>query len=272
MAFEPGVASARAAGIPVNVEPYPAGAAGIQKSIDKILPNMRKGVEDPDIKRESVKALKEAGIDGRNYPNGRPPAHTIADAILAKVRDLTIYVSDPVGSEAIATATATACLRPGLCVGGGDCDDLTILAGSMLGSVGVPPYAVKVRYEADPDSGLEPQQHIFVGAYDEQGGKIYLDPSTNRASFTSLPSHVTEEVWIDPFDGTTNSVGTVGPTFVTLGAPAQRSRETYFKGGHWYEFARGRWWVYVDGQWGPRAPKNSAPPVGRAAWQGRALA
>lgn len=97
---------------------YPDGGEGIDASINAMLQKLRDGRLDPDVKGWAHDVLKAAGIDGRtNYGTVRTKTQALLDALRAS----TIYSPDPHGAEWIQSASATLCLRPGLCMRGGDC-------------------------------------------------------------------------------------------------------------------------------------------------------
>ena len=185
--FSPGPARAQAEGIPVTVAPYASGAAGVRQSLEVMSQKMREGRLDPAIAGWARGVLKDAGIDGRDgFPIRRQAA-----ALLAAIRAQAIYTPDAYGAEVISSAAATLCLRPGLCLNGGDCDDLTVALGSALLSLGIPTVIVKQDY------GGENQQHVLIAFQDESGDWVYADPSTN-APLGSKPRGVVSEIMVDP--------------------------------------------------------------------------
>lgn len=111
--FSPGVERAQKAGYKISVGAYPAGASGVQMSLDVIGKKIRDGRLDPDIRGWAGDTLIAAG---------RPrTARDRMAALTAAFRKATVYVADPVGAEYIASGSATMCLRPGLCVRARDC-------------------------------------------------------------------------------------------------------------------------------------------------------
>jgi hypothetical protein len=115
--FSPGVLSMRAAGIAVTVQPYAGGTEGIKASLETMAQKIREGRNDAAVVGWARGILKSKGLDGRD----RPGVKQQVGAILDELRASTIYAPDPYGTEMIASAGATLCLRPGLCLNGGDC-------------------------------------------------------------------------------------------------------------------------------------------------------
>ncbi len=207
MTFDPGIASMRAAGIPVTRAPYESGAAGIRQSLDAMALKMREGKVDIDVLKYANKALKEAGLDGRDR-NTTPTKQ--AKVLLEALRADTIYTPDPYGTELIPSAAATLCLRPGLCISGQDCDGLSVAYGSLTLSIGIPTQIVKQNFGADA------QEHVLIAVHVDGDWK-YADPSTKLPFGTALQA--IDEVWVDPMD----PIGTLpeaAPEIVTLGRPA----------------------------------------------------
>lgn len=96
------------------------------------------------------------------------PAHDeIAEieAIYSMVRDNVRYTKDIVGVETLATPDKTLALRYG------DCDDMVVLLGSLLESVGYPTKMVVEAYDAN--GGYE---HVYLLAC-LNGEWIPLDPT-----------------------------------------------------------------------------------------------
>ena len=229
--FTPGVERARAAGYAITVGAYPDGAPGIRMSLETIAKKIRDGRLDPDIRGWAGDVLIAAGRPKR--------VRDKVAALLNAFRDETVYVADPVRAEYIASAAATACLRPGLCVRARDCDDGCVFMGSVVMSIGIPARVVKQNF------GPNKQEHVLIEAMDEDGGWFAVDPSTSLPVGQSVPA--VSETRIDPMD-VTGSAGISGTEIVTLGAVSVlHERETYFVAGRWTERRYGRWWVESAG-------------------------
>lgn len=204
--FNPGLERAAAGGVPTWRAPYPSGDRGVALSIEKVCTKIMEGRYDPAVSGWAVQVVKAAGLDGRT---GATYSQIMA-ALLAEVRKVTIYKSDALGSEVIQGAAATLCLRPDLCIGGGDCDDLSVALGAAIASMGIPVRVIKQSWRR---AG---QEHVLVAGQDEHGGWVRLDPSTTLPAGQSVPAD--EETFFDP----TELLG-LAAEIVTLGAPAHHA-------------------------------------------------
>jgi hypothetical protein len=87
-------------------------------------------------------------------------------ALFGSLKARTVFVRDPVNTEAVASTVAILCLDPGgVCLRGGDCDDMIVALGSGAIAIGIPvrlatrTYAGKdqghivLQYDASPRSG-----------------------------------------------------------------------------------------------------------------------
>lgn len=187
--FNPGIAGYVAAGKKATRAPYAAGTAGHVQSLAMMKAKIREGRQDPDLIARAGQVLHAAGIDGRRNATVRQ----ITECLIAHVRAETVYTPDAVGSEVIQSAAATLCLRPGLCIRRGDCDDMVVLLCCLLLAVGVTCQIVKEDY------GPNIQSHVLVGVQDEKGDWFYADPSTLGPIETFRDCKSRE--WIDPMDG-----------------------------------------------------------------------
>lgn len=214
MAFEPGLHAAAEAGVPVTRGAYD----GVHQSLDAMARKIREGRVDPWVAGWARGCLKNRGLDGRDGISVRQQAEAVLDCLRAG----TIYAPDAYAAEVISSAAATLCLRPGLCINGGDCDDLTVAYLSAMWSLNIPVAIVKQSY----GDGL--QQHVLGAVQLESGAWAYADPST-RAPFGSAPRAV-DEVWIDPADASA-TLSEIQPEIVTLGKPDLGATPTVPLGG-----------------------------------------
>jgi hypothetical protein len=198
---------------------------------------MREGRLDPAVAGWARGVLKDASLDGRDRPSVRAQVGALLDAL----RKQAVYAPDAYGAEVISSASATLCLRPGLCINGGDCDDLSVALGSALLSLGIPVVIVKQSF------GSDNQEHVLIAAQGEDQQWIYADPST-RLPVGSAPN-ATDEEWFDPM-GEIGAMREASPEIVTLGAPPKtpKMRHVKFVSGYWWEEVRGRVFVH-DGIW-----------------------
>jgi hypothetical protein len=228
----------------VTVRPYADGEAGLRQSLEEVARLMRLAKDDSLIKQWAVHVLAAKGVDGRDRPSIRLQAQTLLDAFRAQ----TIYVPDSAGAEHIQAAHITLCLKD-RCIPGEDCESLCLALGGAMLSIGLPVYAVKVDY------GPDHQQHLVLGLIDENGNKLYADPSTKKPIQDHMVGAV-DLLWVDPLDQI-GTLGSVGAEIVTLGAPQDAvnrvfdsvARDVEYRNGHWTEYRYGRWWVHASGRW-----------------------
>lgn len=206
MSFDPGVDSMRAAGIPVTRQPYAEGSAGIRQSLDAMALKMREGRIDSAVIGWAGQVLKAAGLDGRD--RNTTPARQAA-ALLDALRESAVYAPDAYGAEVIQSAAATLCLRPGLCLNRGDCDDLAVAFGSATLSLGIPTQIVKQNFGGDT------QEHVLIVVWDGADWQ-YADPSTKLPFGSALKA--ASEVWVDPMAPIGN-LPEAKAEIVTLGRP-----------------------------------------------------
>jgi len=169
-------------------QPYPAGIAGVKLSLAEMARQMRTARIGPDsdqLRGLAGKALIDAG---------KPPT-TIGkvQALLDCVRSRTVYMPDPVQAEYIVAPAGTLCVRPGLCVPAGDCDDLTVALGALCLAIGLPVRIIKQNF------GSAEQEHVLLEVYDDDSGTwIPADPSSDWPAGQKAPA--VSEVRIDPMD------------------------------------------------------------------------
>jgi Transglutaminase-like superfamily len=218
--FDPGLDSMRGAGIPVSRAPYQSGQAGIRQSLEAMAAKVREGKIDAGVKSWALDCLKAKGLDGRD--RSTTPAKQAA-AILECLRSATVYTADPYGTESIQAAGATLCLRPNLCVKGGDCDDLTVALVSMYLSIGLPAQIVKQNFGGDA------QEHVLAAVFTGDDWQ-YADPSTNMPF--GAAAHAVSEVWVDPMEPIGN-LGEAQAEIVTLGKPGKARPRARSTTPHW---------------------------------------
>jgi hypothetical protein len=204
MAFDPGLHSAQAAGIPVTRGAYPDGAPGIRMSLEVMAQKIREGRLDPAIIGWAGQTCLAAGLDGRDrsttpFKQGK--------ALLDALRAQTAYVPDPYGAELIPSAAATLCLRKDLCLSSQDCDGLSVALGAAAMSIGIPVNIVKQAF------GPDAQEHVLIAMYDGSEWQ-YADPSTNMPFGQAIQAE--SEVWIDPMEAI-GPLPDAKPEIVTLG-------------------------------------------------------
>jgi uncharacterized membrane protein YgcG len=203
-----GVARAQASGVKATHGAYPEGATGIRRSLEEMARLMREARLDSAVVGYAGDVLKAAGIDGRN--RAKWTAFQVAQTLLDNVRSVTIYSPDPTGAEMIVSPAGQLCLRPGLCIRKGDCDDLSVLLGALLMCVGFRVWIVKQSW------GPTQQEHVLIAVEDESGKKLKCDPShATMPVGKGVPAQ--SEIFVDPLD-TVGSIGVSGAEIVTFGA------------------------------------------------------
>ena len=185
--FAPHIDEEKRAGIRITRVEYPAGLGGVKLSLEQIAQRIREGALSPKVQGVAADALLKAGFNGRGNDAGSTRQR--AAALLSFVRATTLYAPDPPGTEYNKSAEAMLCLRPGLCVRVGDCDDQVVLLGSLLMGVGIPVNVVKQTF------GFGDQEHVLLEAVTE-AGLFPLDPSSDMPA--GQKASATHEFKLDP--------------------------------------------------------------------------
>jgi len=152
--------------------PIPDGREGTLRSADEIMQQIRIGTTSWDVRHATVKALNEAGIQGRDYEGE-------TRAIFYWVKRNLPFRQDPVGdTELIHSAAALLRLmKEG--AGGADCDDHVILLGAMLRTVGIP---VRLVLLGNDHEHPRLWNHIYLEAQPLHGGSwMALDTTVPSA-------------------------------------------------------------------------------------------
>lgn len=121
--------------------------AGTLATVDQIIRLIREGTNNP-----RVREIAAAAVRGARWKDKRDEAGAIFRWIRANIR----FTYDPEGAELLQNVDAI--LRHKSC----DCDDLVILGGSLLRSIGIPVRIVII--------GADPQypsmfSHIYLQAF-----------------------------------------------------------------------------------------------------------
>jgi Transglutaminase-like superfamily len=146
-------------GLPqVNLAFIPKGYLGTQTTLKHIQALIRAGAKDFYVRQKAIDILLEKAIKPKNYWG---EIKALFEWMQRNVR----YTKDPFRVEVLHSARRLLELRAG------DCDDMTILLGSMLESIGHPVRLVVIG----PDP-LRPKlfSHIYLEAF-HQGQWIPLD-------------------------------------------------------------------------------------------------
>jgi hypothetical protein len=102
---------------------YPDGVAGVKLSLETIAQHIRAGAKSALVQGWAYDQLLACGLKGRDGPPplGKASNFSKASCLLDAIRKVTIYTADPPNVEMVKSAEAQLCLRPGLCIRGGDC-------------------------------------------------------------------------------------------------------------------------------------------------------
>jgi hypothetical protein len=138
----------------------PKGYPGTKRTVEHIKGLIRAGAKDFYVRQKGIDIILERGVTPKDY---RGEIKALFEWVQQNVR----YTKDPFRVEVLHSARRMLELRAG------DCDDMTILLGSMLEAIGHPVRIVL----AGPDP-LRPHlfTHVYLEAYDK-GRWIPLDPT-----------------------------------------------------------------------------------------------
>jgi Transglutaminase-like superfamily len=142
----------------VELSLIPKGYLGTQTTLDHIQDLIRAGAKDFYVRQKAIDILLEKAIKPKNYLGE-------IKALFEWMQQNVRYTKDPFRVEVLHSARRLLELRAG------DCDDMTILLGSMLESIGHP-----VRLIVTGPNPLRPKlfSHIYLEAF-HQGQWIPLD-------------------------------------------------------------------------------------------------
>ena len=189
--FAPSLEAARAStSTPIQYEIHPGGANGAKFSIQKMVEKLREARKDVRLRAWAGKALEAAG-DPKSVHDR---AQAILDAIKkpqagkpAKV----IYSPDPVNTELVVAPHVQLCLDENdLCIRVSDCDDLTVLTGSLYEAMGWSVQIIACAYDL---TGVP--SHVFLAVKTENGWEK-VDPSTDLP--VGQATQYMQDWWIDP--------------------------------------------------------------------------
>jgi Transglutaminase-like superfamily len=171
--------------------PLLSGDAGIAQTVSLMYKLIDEGVKDRDVNAYAVDII-------RSVPQFDPLAQ--ANAIYETVHGAYYFVNDPMGTDGPKETLRPA--REVMALGAGDCDDFTILLGSLLGTIGM---EVRIRTAAVDPSDPE----IFSHVYPEvkiHGQWVPVDAARPGAQFGLAPEHsFRDQIWPRP-----DSHGTLG--------------------------------------------------------------
>jgi Transglutaminase-like enzymes, putative cysteine proteases len=142
----------------ISLESIPKGYLGTRKTLEHIQALIRQGVKDFYIRQKAIDILFEKGIRAKDYLGE-------IKALFEWVQQNVRYTKDPFRLEVLHSARRILELRAG------DCDDMTIVLGAMLESIGHP-----IRLVIVGPAPFRPDlfSHIYLEVY-YKGRWIPLD-------------------------------------------------------------------------------------------------
>jgi hypothetical protein len=231
--------------IPHVLKIHPPGLEGVHKSGREIADQIAR-----DFRRwrviEWARQVAASALAGR--PRGVPDPRTLLWALFQDLKRRTVFVKDPQNTEAIGSTEAVLCLDPrGVCLRGGDCDEMLVCLGSGSMALGIP---IRIRtriyrQRAQPGGGAPrraAQGHVEM-MFDAapRGDSVWecIDPSTEAGHCSSVA--VVDEWFDDVDEGPTMFVGVGQAPDVelagTVGAPDDAGED--LAGGFWLDQVAG---------------------------------
>ena len=200
--------------VPYVLEPHgPGGMPSVRRSVDKVAKQIAADFRRREVIEWARGVIASANLNG---PRGRVEPDAQIAALFADLKSRTVFVRDPVNTEAVASTVSILCLDPGgACLRGGDCDDMLVALGSGAQAIGIP-----VRLCTRTYAGF-PQGHIVM-QYDSArtGPSVWkcIDPSTETGQCSGMP--YTHEILTEIDTGATPMFVGIGDTdAATLGDP-----------------------------------------------------
>jgi transglutaminase-like putative cysteine protease len=174
------------AGVQTDTRPHPAGKKGAMLSLDEVAKRAWKARMSPRLRAWVTQQLEKCGIANGSR---RRKAQCILDAVRSKVP----YVADPVMGEFMATPDQTLCLdEGGLCMIGGDCDDLSVVLAAAMMSIGIPAMIIGSSHKHPYDTPT----HVFTAFEDESENWVKMDGTTHHP-VGQVARHA-REFWVEP--------------------------------------------------------------------------
>ena len=142
----------------ISLQKIPAGYLGTRKTLLHVQALIRQGVKDFYVRQKAIDILFQRGIRAKDYLGE-------IQALFEWVQKYVRYTKDPFRLEVLHSARRILELRAG------DCDDMTILLGALLESIGHP-----IRLVIVGPTPLRPDlfSHIYLEVY-HKGRWIPLD-------------------------------------------------------------------------------------------------
>ena len=193
---------------PVRQQAWPGQAKGKSITHGEMARLIRDGATNPSIQAMAGSIVKRAGSPSS--------ARDRVDALREHVKREIMYAPDPPMTEMIKAAHLTLCSEGSnaLCIPIGDCDDLAVALGSMIGSIGIDVRVLGVEY------GLGIQPHVLLEFQDDGGRWLTVDPSPPFPPIGYQSSAVVSSVRTDPWDPKAVPSDSPDGKYVGVGATA----------------------------------------------------
>jgi len=197
-------------GLPVVREDYPAGQAGVDKAIAKIVAYIHEGRSNPLARQFAEGIIRAAGFS----PNAKLSNRQAAQAFVDYLRDNVRYRPDAHMTETVQNPMVTLCV-PGAaaCIPVGDCDDGTAVLGWLQTAYGIPVRLLIQHFNSNTD-------HVLLEVQDDDGSWLAEDFSNFNASNNPVgwKPNAVSEYRIDPFSSENLQVaGARDVEFVAVG-------------------------------------------------------
>lgn len=179
-------------GLAVSCQDYPAGQAGVDRTINKVVSYILEGRHNALAKQFAEGIIQQAGYATNDPLTNKQAAQAFLDFVRANVR----YRPDPHMTETVQNPTITLCV-PGAsaCIPVEDCDGGTAVLGWLNTAYGTPVRLVIQHFNSDTD-------HVLLEIQDDNGQWLACDFSNFNSDNMPVgwkPSSESE-YRIDPFD------------------------------------------------------------------------
>jgi hypothetical protein len=194
----------------VSRQDYPAGAAGPEKAIEKVISYIHEGRHNQLARQFAEGIIQQAGY----APNDRLTNAQAMQAFLGYVRDSVRYRPDAHMTETVQNPMITLCV-PGAaaCIPVGDCDDGTATLGWLGTGYGIPVRVLVQHFGNDTD-------HVLLEIQDDDGAWLACDFSNFNMDNNPVgwKPRAVSEYRIDPFSSQNlQVVGARDVEFVAVG-------------------------------------------------------
>ena len=173
-------------GVLTDVRAHPAGARGAKLSLQEVADRAWKARMSPRLRAWVTQQLDKCGASTA----GR---RSKAECVLTAFRKKVPYVADPVMGEFMATPDQVLCLdEGGLCIVGGDCDEMSITLAAAMMSIGIPARIVGSSHRDPSDTPT----HVYMAFEDDAGKWVRMDGTLKLPVGKVAPS--LREWWVEP--------------------------------------------------------------------------